>query len=146
MLTDRGLPDDLASSVRSVLANHPEVRLTLAFGSRARGTAQAEADLDLAVETVRGAELDRLALMAELRSATGLEVDVVDVTPGRPVGYPLLNALNRDGRVIYEAELHAEAEFRTRALLLTSLDRPGYERMRDAYLTHLAVPVGAADG
>lgn len=140
------LLDDLVSSVRSVLETHPEVRLALVFGSRARGTAQAEADLDLAVETVRGAELDRLALMAELRSATGLDVDVVDVAPGQPVGYPLLNALNRDGRVIYEAERHAEAEFRTRALLLTSLDRPGYERMRNAYLAHLAVPAGAADG
>lgn len=146
MLADSALPDDLAPSVRSVLENHPEVRLALVFGSRARGTAQAEADLDLAVETVRGRELDRLALMAELRSATGLDVDVVDVTPSRPVGYPLLNALNRDGKVIYEAERHAEAEFRTRALLLTSLDRPGYERMRDAYLAHLAVPTGAANG
>ncbi len=146
MLTDPGLPADLASSVRSVLERHPEVRLALVFGSRARGAANPESDLDLAVETVRGRELDRLALMAELRSATGLDVDVVDVTPGRPIGYPLLKALNREGRVIYEAERHAEAELRTRALLQASVDRPGYERMRDAYLAHLATPAGAADG
>lgn len=146
MSSDLGLPNPLATSVRSVLERHPEVRLALVFGSRARGTARAGADLDLALEVVRGRELDRLALMAELRSATGLDVDVVDVTTGRPVGYPLLAALNRDGRVIHEAERHAEAEFRTRALLQASLDRPGYERMRDAYLAHLAAPAGAAGG
>jgi uncharacterized protein len=138
MPAETGFPIDLTTTVRSVLERHPEVRLALVFGSRARGVAQPEADLDLAIEAVRGRELDRLALMAELRAATGLEVDVVDITPGRPLGYPLLNALNRDGRVIHEAERHAEAEFRTRALLQLSLDRPFYERMRNAYLSHLA--------
>jgi len=62
----------------------------------------------------------------------------VDITSGRSIGYPLLNALNRDGIAIYEAERHAEAEFRTRGPLQLSLDRPWYERMRDGYLDHLA--------
>jgi len=128
----------LLLAVRSVVERHPEVRLALLFGSRARGVAGAEADLDLAVERFRGTELDRLGLMAELRETTGLDTDVVDITPGREVGYPLLNALNRDGVVVYEVERHAEAEFRSRTLLQLSLDRPWYERMRDGYLRHLA--------
>ncbi|HSL84349.1 MAG TPA: nucleotidyltransferase domain-containing protein [Thermoanaerobaculia bacterium] len=128
----------LVASIRPVLARHPEIRLALLFGSRARGVAGPAADLDLAVEVVRGEELDRLGLMAELSSATGLDVDVVDVTPGRRVGYPLLAALVRDAVVVHEGRPHAEAEFRTRALLETSLDRPWYERMRNAYLDRLA--------
>lgn len=128
----------LLASLSPVLARHPEIRLALLFGSRARGVAAPAADLDLAVEVTRGEELDRLGLMAELTSATGLEVDVVDVTPGRRVGYPLLAALVRDAVVVHEGERHSGAEFRTRALLETSLDRPWYERMRDAYLDRLA--------
>jgi hypothetical protein len=55
--------------------------------------------------------------------------------------------LNRDGRVIHQGERHAEAEFRTRALLQLSLDRPWFEGMRDAFLSHLAAPVAeGADG
>lgn len=132
------LDPQLQAAIRAVLRHHPEVRLALVFGSRARGVAAPNADLDLAVEVARGAELDRLGLMAEIRSATGLEVDVVDVSPGRRVGYPLLAALVREGVVVHEGARHAEAEFRTRALLQTSLDRPWYERMRDAYLDYLA--------
>ena len=129
---------DLPAALRPVLERHPEVRLALLFGSRARGVAGPEADLDLAVEVARREELDPLGLMAELSSATGLEVDLVDVTPGRRVGYPLLAALVRDAVVVHEGERHAEAELRTRALLQVSLDRPWYERMRDAYLGRLA--------
>lgn len=146
MPAESGLPAQVSVSIGSVLDRHPEVRLAIVFGSRARGVAKPEADLDLAIEAVRGRELDRLALMADLRAATGLEVDLVDITPGCRVGYPLLHALNRDGVVIHETEPHAEAEFRTRALLQTSLDRPWYERMRDAYLAHLAAPSEASDG
>jgi len=85
----------LVASLRPVFARHPEVRLAVLFGSRARGVAGPAADLDLAVEVARGEALDRLGLMAELASATGLDVDVVDVTPGRRVGYPLLAAIVR---------------------------------------------------
>ncbi len=141
------LDRQLLDAIRSVLERHPEVRVALLFGSRARGAAGPEADLDLAIELFRGVGLDRLGLMAELRRATGLDADVVDITPGQSLGYPLLNALNRDGLAIYEAEPHAEAEFRTRALLQLSLDRSAYERMRDGYLDHLATErAGGADG
>jgi predicted nucleotidyltransferase len=137
------LSPELSATVHAVLEGHPEVRLALLFGSRARGVAGPRSDLDLAVEVVGRAELDRLGLMRELSAATGLEVDVVDVSPGRRVGYPLLNALVRDAVTLFEGAPHAEAEFRTRALLQTSLDRPAYERMRDGYLDHLAA---GADG
>ncbi len=51
------------------------------FGSRARGDASAESDLDLLVEMERGRSLlDLIALERELEQLLGVEVDVL--TPG----------------------------------------------------------------
>jgi predicted nucleotidyltransferase len=137
------LDTELGEAIRTVLRRHPQIRLALVFGSRARGVAGEASDLDLAVEAPPGESVDRLALMAELTAATGLEADVVDVSPRRRLGYPLMAALLRDAVVVHRTDAGAEAELRTRLLLHTSLDRPSFERMRDAYLDHLA---GAPDG
>lgn len=79
------------------------------------------------VELVEGEGVDRLALARDLSAgADGHEVDVVDL---RSAGYPLLKALLRDGVAIHQGSSHAEARFRTRAILQTETDRPWYERM-----------------
>jgi predicted nucleotidyltransferase len=122
----------LVVTLAEVVAAHPEVELALLFGSRARGREGTGSDVDVAIE---GEGVDRLALARDLSAAVGLEVDVVDL---RAAGYPLLKALLRDGVVIHEGQPHAEARFRTRAILQTETDRPWYERMRDGYLRHLA--------
>lgn len=124
--------DQLAAALRPVLAASPEVELALLFGSRARGQERSDSDVDVAVE---GEGVDRLALARDLSRAAGLEVEVVDL---RAAGYPLLKALLRDSVVLYEGRRHAEARFRTHAILQTEMDRPWYERMRDGYLKHLA--------
>jgi predicted nucleotidyltransferase len=123
--------------LRVVLSRHPEVRLALLFGSRARGQHAAGADLDLAIE---GEAVDRLELGRELGAATGLDIDLV---PIEHAGYPLLNAILRDGILVHEGALHARAQFLTGAFLHTETDRPWFERMRDAYLDRLALQ---ADG
>jgi predicted nucleotidyltransferase len=123
--------------LREVLSRHPEVRLALLFGSRARGRHAAGADLDLAIE---GEGIDRLELGRELGAATGLDIDLV---PIEQAGYPLLNAILRDGILVHEGAPHARARFLTRAILQTETDRPWFERMRDAYLDRLAL---RADG
>lgn len=125
----------LVERLGGVLARHPEVRLALLFGSRARGGGSGS-DVDVAVE----GPVDRLALAAELAAVAVADVDVVDV---QAAGYPLLRALLRDGVVLHEGEPHAAARFRTRAILETETDRPWFERMRDAYLRRLAA---RADG
>jgi predicted nucleotidyltransferase len=122
---------ELLTTLRTALRGCPEVELALLFGSRARGGAQTTSDLDLAVE---GTGVDRLALARDLSTATGLEVDVVDLAAA---GYPLLNRLLHESVVVHEGSPHAAARFRTRAILQTETDRPWFERMRDAYLAHL---------
>lgn len=126
------LSEATQSAIREVLAEHPEVELVLAFGSRARGVERPDSDLDLAVG---GKSIDSLGLMRELTLATDLEVHVAEL---RGAGYPLLQALLRDAVVVYEGRPHAAAEWRTAAVLITETDRPNWERMRDAYVEKLA--------
>lgn len=132
-------PTDLIDALRTALGGREDVELALLFGSRARGREREDpadafgvSDVDLAVEAEG---LDSLALAAELSRAAGLEVQVVDL---RRAGYALLKALLRDAVVVHEGRPHAEARFRTRALLQVENDRPYFERMRDAYLERLA--------
>jgi uncharacterized protein len=124
--------EDLAERLHALLAGRPEVRLALLFGSRARGREGPGSDLDLAVSAKR---LDRLTLIHRLSTGLGLTVDVIDLDRA---GYFLLEALLRDGVVVYERDRHAAAEWRTRAILEVETDRPNFERMRDAFLRKTA--------
>jgi uncharacterized protein len=122
----------LIAALRGTLAGREDVKLALLFGSVARGRWRADSDVDVAVQ---GADLDLLALAADLAAAAGREADVVDL--GR-AGYPLTQALLRDAIVLHEGRPGAAASWRTRAILETETDRPWFERMRDAYLKRLA--------
>ena len=121
----------LVEALREVLRGRKDVRFAFLFGSQARGRARADSDVDVAVE----GDVDTLSLMADLREATGRDVDVVNL---RNAGYPLLKALLRDGIVIHEARRGAAADWRTRAMFQVEVDGPGWERMRDAFLKRLA--------
>lgn len=123
--------DPLEHAIVQVLRGHPEVELAILFGSRARGTSHAKSDVDLAI---RG-DTDRLALAAEASLACGQEVDVVDLDTA---GVPLLEALVRDGRKLYEARPGRFATWRAQALGQLEIDGPWYRRMRDAWLARLA--------
>jgi uncharacterized protein len=125
-------PDSTIEALRRALRGRKDIRLALLFGSRARGRARPGSDADVAV---LGRGLDLLELAADLSAAAHVEVDVVSL---EDPGYPLLNALLRDSIVLHEGERGAAATWRSHALLDAELDRPGYERMRDAYLKRLA--------
>jgi predicted nucleotidyltransferase len=125
-------PDTTIEALREALRGRKDIRLALLFGSRARGRARPGSDADVAV---LGRGLNLLELAADLSAAAHIEVDVVSLADP---GYPLLNALLRDSIVLHEGERGAAATWRSHALLEAELDRPGYERMRDAYLKRLA--------
>ena len=124
--------DPIVEALRKALRGREDVRLALLFGSRARGRARPDSDADVAV---LGKDLNLLKLAADLSHAAGVEVDVVSLADP---GYPLLNALLRDSIVLHEGERHAASAWRSRALLQAEMDRPGFERMRDAFLKRLA--------
>jgi predicted nucleotidyltransferase len=121
----------LVEALQEALRSRKDVRLALLFGSQARGKAREDSDVDVAIE----GDVNTLALISELSDATGREVDVVEL---RRAGYPLLKALLRDGIVLHEAARGIAADWRTRTMFQVEVDRPGWERMRDAFLERLA--------
>jgi predicted nucleotidyltransferase len=122
----------LVEALSGALAGRERLQLALLFGSLARGEGGPDSDADVAV---LGSDLDLLGLAADLSAAAGRQVDVVDVADA---GYPLLRALLRDAIVLHEGRPGAAAAWRTRSILETETDRPWFERMRNAYLEHLA--------
>jgi len=118
--------------MREVLQGRQDVYLALLFGSQARGKARPDSDLDVAVQ---GENLDVLDLYRDLSLATRREVDVVDLSR---VGFALLNAIVRDHVVIHQGRPGATGRWLSHAITQLETDRPGYERMRDAYLRKLA--------
>ena len=123
---------ELSKRVRAALSGRDDVKLAIAFGSRVRGQARPDSDLDLAV-LAPGADL--LALRAHLSRAAGVEVDVVSLENAT---IPLLEAVVRDGQTLYEAAPGQLARFRFRALNELELDRPRFLRTRDAWLKRVA--------
>jgi predicted nucleotidyltransferase len=122
----------LIQSFQQVLHARGDVTLALLFGSRARGDASEISDVDLAL---LAPSADLLEIGAQLSQACGLEVDVISLADP---GVPLLDELLRDAVVLYEARPGAYATWRSHVLADLELDRPWYERMRDAWLERVA--------
>jgi predicted nucleotidyltransferase len=125
-------PNALIQSFQQVLHARGDVTLALLFGSRARGEASEASDVDVAL---LAPSADLLDIGARLSQACGLEVDVISLADP---GVPLLDELLRDAVVLYEARPGAYATWRSHVLADLELDRPWYERMRDAWLERVA--------
>ncbi|MBI4701868.1 MAG: nucleotidyltransferase domain-containing protein [Deltaproteobacteria bacterium] len=108
------------------------MRLGVLFGSLARGTSHAGSDIDLAV-IARGVDL--LDLGRRVSSELGCDVDVVSADSDH---IPLLDALVRDGIVVFESHRGAGAQWRANAIASLEIDRPWFAHMRDAYLRRVA--------
>ena len=123
---------ELIQPFQAVLRARGDVALALLFGSRARGDASETSDVDVAL---LAPSADLLEIGGRLSQASGLEVDVVSLADP---GVPLLDELLRDAVVVYEGRPGAYATWRSHVLADLELDRPWYERMRDAWLARVA--------
>jgi predicted nucleotidyltransferase len=122
----------LIRPLQRVLQASGEVTLALLFGSRARGEESESSDVDVAL---LAPSADLLEIGASLSQASGLEVNIISLADP---GVPLLDELLRDAVVLYEARQGAYATWRSHVLADLELDRPWYERMRDAWLERVA--------
>jgi predicted nucleotidyltransferase len=124
--------DPTLQKIRRALQGRTDVRLAIVFGSRARGTARPDSDVDVAV---RAPGIDLLQLGAELSRATELEVDVVALDD---LGIPLLARVVQEGVEVHEASRGGLAAWRAHALTSLETDWPWFARMRDAWLARVA--------
>ena len=103
--------------LRQVLEKETRLAYALLFGSRARGSAHAASDFDVAVGLMPGTQLDPHelgALVSSLEQAAGRTIDLVLLDEAPPaVAYRVF----RDGQVILERDHSALVERKARAIL-----------------------------
>ena len=100
-------------SIRRVLLDGPPLTLAIMFGSRARGDARPDSDLDLAILPVDPALPlhDENGIIAALECATGLPVDLVRLDRAAPA---LRWRIARDGIVLLSEPAHVGPRFLAR--------------------------------
>lgn len=105
----------MLDAIAHVLRQEPRIAYALVFGSRARGDARPDSDLDLAVGASAGFDARELGdLIGRLESASGLTVDLILLDEAPP---PLAYRVFRDGRVILERDRAALVARKARAVL-----------------------------
>ena len=110
-------PTSLHAAIADTLADVPQVAFVLVFGSRARGTAHAGSDIDVALDFGRGRRPGAYeigAIVSRLEAATERSVDVVvlaDAPPG------LAYRVFRDGVTVLVRDRSALVERKARAIL-----------------------------
>lgn len=122
----------IVKQLRSALALRSDIEIAILFGSVARGKERADSDIDVGF---RAPAVDALQLAAELSASVGREVHLVRL---ETAGYPLLQAIVRDGIILHEGQDGVAARWRSHALCELETDRPWWERMRDSQLRRLA--------
>ena len=111
----------MLDALRRAVEAEPDVANALLFGSRARGSARPDSDVDVAVELIPGASRDVRALgglTARLEAATGHSIGLVllDEAPS-----PLAYRIFRDGVMLIERD-HAALVVRKARAILDYLD------------------------
>lgn len=86
--------------VDAVCKKHGVKRL-IAFGSRARGDARPDSDLDVAVELPDGIGLEFVDILQDIKQAFACSADVIPLPTHRP---RLMKNINQDGVVLFEGQ------------------------------------------
>lgn len=93
------LPDSLRKKLIQVLSEETSVQQAILFGSRARGDAKVNSDVDLALI---GSQIP-LSIHTKLREAAGLyTLDIVRID--ELDNQSLLESIERDGSIIYHVD------------------------------------------
>ena len=103
--------------LRAVLETDSRIAYALVFGSRARGSAHAQSDADVAIGLAPGARLSTREvgdLVSRLEAAARSTVDLVMLDEAGP---GLAYRVFRDGRVVFERDRSAFVERKARAIL-----------------------------
>lgn len=102
--------DDLLDQLRAAVAGDSGLQLVVIFGSRARGSANAGSDLDVAYK----GSADELELMERLGRVAHCDVDLVHLDRADVI---LKNRIAREGVAIYELAPGTFSRFAANAAL-----------------------------
>ena len=104
---------EFETKLHAVLRDGPPLRIAILFGSRARGTARPDSDVDVAILPADTALslTDENALCVRLERASGLAVDLVRIDHADEA---LRWRIARDGRVLVSEPAHAASRFLAR--------------------------------
>ncbi len=91
-----GISEKLEKEILSLAQKH-NIQKIIVFGSRARGDYRKTSDIDLAVI---GGNVSAFSVEIEESTSTLLEYDIIDL--GKVVQKELLDAIQKEGVVIYE--------------------------------------------
>jgi predicted nucleotidyltransferase len=96
-------PKSIDEELRGVLVDFPQITLAILFGSVAKGTANAQSDLDLGVIAARPFDAaEKIQIIEALAAATGRPIDLVDLSPAPE---PLLGQVLEHGRRILGSDV-----------------------------------------
>lgn len=106
----------MLQALTQVLAAEPRIGYALLFGSRARGTAHAESDVDVAIggRDMVFALLELGGLVARLEEAAGASVDLVLLDEAPP---GLAFRIFQEGIVLLDRDHRALVERKAKAML-----------------------------
>lgn len=95
-------PNTIDDQLREVLQGFPQITLAILFGSVAKGTANAQSDLDLAVIAQKPLQAaEKIQIIEALAMSTGRPIDLVDV---HAAPEPLLGQVLKHGRRIFGSD------------------------------------------
>jgi len=87
----------IETMIQAILAQHPEIRLAILFGSLATGQGHRDSDVEIKA---------KMSLMEELAECTGRPIDLIDL---QTIGEPLLGQILKHGKRLLGADgLYAE--------------------------------------
>jgi uncharacterized protein len=119
--------ENFQDPILSVLSRYPDIKLCMLFGSFAAGRMTAQSDLDIAVAGYQPLSAEMyLELMADLSSATGREIDLVDLTAA--TGHILKEALST-GIVLQNLDKEFYAQLILRMLFNQADMMPYHDRI-----------------
>lgn len=126
------MDDALLERLSAVLARGPRLRFAILFGSRARGNARGDSDVDLAIAPEQPlSEAQESALAVDLERAAGMPVDLVIVDRAPQA---LKWRIARDGVIVCSSPPHAARRFLARTGIehdaSRDLDRDAMTRFR----------------
>ena len=130
----RTIHSTLHAAIGDALSEVPQVAFALIFGSRARGTAHADSDVDVALGFAHGrrpATHELGAIVSRIEAAAGRTVDI-SVLEDAPPG--LAYRVFRDGVAVLVRDRSALVERKTRAILDYLDYRPIEEALSRAVL------------